>query len=80
LLDPGAFPSGAYVLARESETEDVDSRHVSPVDLGDVPKVGYVGVSVGQNFGCGFVDLAVPHHRAAEHMLDGHVEAAGPGE
>jgi hypothetical protein len=57
LLDPGAFPSGAYVLARESETEDVDGRHVSPVDLGDVTKVGYVGVAVREDFRCGFVDL-----------------------
>ena len=53
---------------------------VVPVDGGDVAEVGNIRPVVGQHFGCGRVDLAVPCHMPAECGFYGHVEAAGAAE
>lgn len=77
--DAGTFAGVGDVLAGEACGEDVDGWHVGPVDGADVPEVGHVGPVVGADGGGMPVGFGVPGELAAEHQLDGHVEAAVSG-
>ena len=80
VFDACPAPGRRHVLAGEPAAQDVDGRDFGPVDRGDVAEVGHAGPAVRQHLRCGFVDLAMPDGGAAEHLLDGHVQAARPGE
>lgn len=85
-----AAPGEADVLAGEAGGEDVDRLDPREVEVREVPVVGDLGPVAGEDLRGVLVGvlaavlvrrlvLAVPGHRAAEHGLHGHVEAAVTG-
>ncbi|GAA2628025.1 hypothetical protein GCM10010307_17580 [Streptomyces vastus] len=73
------FARGAERLARIAAGENVHRLNAVPVQGGDVPEVGHLGVMVGQDARGAGVVVRHPRQLPAEHGLDGDVQAAVSG-